>query len=409
VTEISGAQQAEVVMQTFYAIGLFLVVCGVSAAELEHFHSPVHIQADGKPLDVEREGHSAPFVGDLDGDGIRDLLVGQYHQGRLRIYRNLGSNAEPRFADFQWLQAGGQLGKVPTSCCVGFTPQLVDLDGDGLTDILSGSYPGDLYFFRRQRDGTFSAGEHMQATNGKALYAGEAATAFAVDWDANETLDLLLGDINGYVYLARRNKGLTFDPPEKLSVAGKPIEAPGGNSAPVAADWDGDGLLDLVVGSAEGNVDWFRNQGRPSEPRLEAGRPLLGESLVKWGSFNPKRPDQWGLRVKPCVIDWNGDGKLDLLLGDRCGSFEGKPAQTDEELQEEQAAHDRLPGVRQAWAAAFAEYQRESAANADPQRIERLRRQVASLKGDIAQMQEVRDRYEKGYQSHGFVWLFLRK
>jgi len=74
---------------------------------------PVHIMAGEKPLDVEREGHSAPFVGDMDGDGVRDLLVGQYDEGRLRIYRNVGTNAEPRFEAYAWLVAGGQTGRVP--------------------------------------------------------------------------------------------------------------------------------------------------------------------------------------------------------------------------------------------------------------------------------------------------------
>jgi len=74
---------------------------------------PVHIQAGDQPLDVQRDGHSAPFAGDFDGDGVRDLLVGQYEQGRLRIYRNLGTNAEPRFDAHTWLSAGGQTGRVP--------------------------------------------------------------------------------------------------------------------------------------------------------------------------------------------------------------------------------------------------------------------------------------------------------
>jgi hypothetical protein len=74
---------------------------------------PVPLLADGKPLDVARDGHSAPFVGDFDGDGKRDLLVGQYHEGRLRIYRNRDANARPRFDDFTWFEAEGRPGRVP--------------------------------------------------------------------------------------------------------------------------------------------------------------------------------------------------------------------------------------------------------------------------------------------------------
>jgi hypothetical protein len=391
---------------------VWLLITGVaSAKENEFFHPPTQIQASNKPLDVEREGHSAPFLGDVDGDGVRDLLVGQYDHGKLRLYRNHGTNQEPLFRDFEWVKAADQLVKVPTNCCVGFTPQLVDLDGDGLNDVISGSFPGEIYFFRRQKDGAFAPAEKLTDESGKLLNVGQACTAFAVDWDSNGKLDLVLGNIKGEVHVARAGgKPLTFAAAENLSVDGKPIEAPGGDSAPVAADWDADGLLDLIVGSAEGNVLWYRNTGTSARPELEAGKELLGESPLGWKPDSSRRPGDWGLRVKPCVVDYNGDGKLDLLLGDRCGSFDGKPMQTDEEQREEEVMQDRLPGLRQAWAAAFAEYRQHlAAADADAQRREQLRKRVASLKDDIAHMQEIRDRYQKGYQSHGFVWLFLRK
>jgi hypothetical protein len=83
------------------------------ADDLNELRPPVPVLVDGKPLDVGHDGHSAPFVGDFDGDGKLDLLVGQYHEGRLRVYRNSGSNARPRFTGYSWFEAGGKPGRVP--------------------------------------------------------------------------------------------------------------------------------------------------------------------------------------------------------------------------------------------------------------------------------------------------------
>jgi hypothetical protein len=74
---------------------------------------PVQIQAAGKALDIEREGHAAPFVGDFYEDGGLCLLVGQFDNGRLRIYRNTGTRAKPRFDSYTWFKAGGKIASVP--------------------------------------------------------------------------------------------------------------------------------------------------------------------------------------------------------------------------------------------------------------------------------------------------------
>jgi hypothetical protein len=75
--------------------------------------APIHLLVAGRPIDVEREGHSAPFVGDFDGDGLPDLLVGQYHEGRLRIYRNKGTKGKPKFDSCTWFEAAGKIASVP--------------------------------------------------------------------------------------------------------------------------------------------------------------------------------------------------------------------------------------------------------------------------------------------------------
>ena len=96
---------------------------------------PVRILAAGVPIDVTT-GHAAPYVIDFDGDGLKDLLVGEYGEheypadrmlpsalkygggfveGRLRIYRNRGTNTKPEFADFEYLRAGKEYASIPVT------------------------------------------------------------------------------------------------------------------------------------------------------------------------------------------------------------------------------------------------------------------------------------------------------
>jgi hypothetical protein len=75
---------------------------------------PVAVQASGKPIDVD-VGHAAPCLADLLGEGKPQLLVGQFGDGKLRVYRNTGEAKAPGFKDFEWFKAGGGgEGKVPS-------------------------------------------------------------------------------------------------------------------------------------------------------------------------------------------------------------------------------------------------------------------------------------------------------
>ena len=74
---------------------------------------PVRLEAGGKPIDTEI-GHAAPLVVDWNGDGKRDLLVGQFGQGILWIFLNQGTDAAPALAAGTKFQADGKDGTVPT-------------------------------------------------------------------------------------------------------------------------------------------------------------------------------------------------------------------------------------------------------------------------------------------------------
>jgi hypothetical protein len=92
---------------------VLLLTSSTLAEEASDLLPPVQMQAAGKALDIEREGHAAPFVGDFYGDGGLCLLVGQFDDGRLRIYRNSGTHTRPRFESYVWFKAGGKIASVP--------------------------------------------------------------------------------------------------------------------------------------------------------------------------------------------------------------------------------------------------------------------------------------------------------
>jgi hypothetical protein len=91
--------------------GLGLAICvGVGIVYAGEFQPPVRLKADGVPVRVESPGYAAPCWADIDGDGKKDLLVGQFNDGKIRVYRNLGDG---RLAAGEWLKAERAVAEVP--------------------------------------------------------------------------------------------------------------------------------------------------------------------------------------------------------------------------------------------------------------------------------------------------------
>jgi hypothetical protein len=189
----------------------------------------------------------------------------------------------------------------------------VDLNGDGILDVTSGQYtPGIVTFFEGTPTG-FRKGVPIEEVGidprGKQDMKTTMATANFVDWDGDGDYDMIVGNVLGEVFVNINQgtpKQFKFGQRVPVMAAGKPIKVTS-KSDPLPVDWDGDGVLDLLVGDEMAGITFFRGVKGPAgaERTFKAGVPLIPgkEKVVP------------GYRLRLAVADWNNDGKLDLLVG----------------------------------------------------------------------------------------------
>jgi hypothetical protein len=87
-----------------------ILVAGLGIGCSSEFQPPTRLKASGVPVRVESPGYAAPCWADIDGDGQKDLLVGQFGGGMISVYKNLGDG---NLATGQWLMADGAPAEVP--------------------------------------------------------------------------------------------------------------------------------------------------------------------------------------------------------------------------------------------------------------------------------------------------------
>lgn len=96
-------------MHRIVVLSLILVVLGFTQPPM--FHDYTYVTASGSPIVVS--SHANPCVLDWDDDGLKDLLLGEFTQGRIRFYQNSGTNNAPVFTTFTYLRADGATIQLP--------------------------------------------------------------------------------------------------------------------------------------------------------------------------------------------------------------------------------------------------------------------------------------------------------
>lgn len=194
------------------------------------------------PIGIRGEFHYAPAVADLDGDGVPELVVGTWRD-RVMLYRNTGTLAAPT-----WTLADS--GLVVITRGSNTAPTLGDLDGDGDLDMLVGEASGALNLYRNTGTRTAPKFELVSDTF-QGIDVGRRSTPHLVDLDGDGTLELLIGSEDGTIQVwrnATRDGEIRFvlDPAIRMTADAY--------SSVASGDLDGDGVIDLLVGTVAGGL-----------------------------------------------------------------------------------------------------------------------------------------------------------
>jgi hypothetical protein len=309
------------------------------------YAAPTKIEAGDKPL--ETFGWPSPCFADFDRDGDLDIICGEFLD-KFTWFENTGSRKSPVYAAGRRLQHAGKPLAMDLEMIV---PTAIDWDKDGDVDLIVGDEDGRVAFVENTgkivaSQPAFLPPKYFQQQADR-VKCGALATPVAFDWDGDGDQDILAGNTAGYVQfyenLGPSGEAKTSLPqwaaPVRLKADGEtirieagpngsiqgPCEAKWGYTTLSVADWNADGLADIVLNSIWGKVLWYENIGTRTAPKLAQARPIE----VDWPAAPPKpawtwwQPEgtqlvtQW--RTTPVVVDFDRDGLNDLVMLDHEG------------------------------------------------------------------------------------------
>ncbi len=276
----------------------------------------VKIQANGSDLNVG--AYAIPRVYDWNNDGKKDLIIGEhavYGSGKVRLYLNSGTDANPVFTTPTFIQADGVDISVTGSGCQGAGPEVVDWNGDDKKDLLVGDAVGYVHLFLNEgtdADPVLGAGSYVQV--GGSNYKADARAVPCVnDWDEDAKKDLLVGRGDGEISLlinTNTDADPVFSVDDRVYADFQPLDG-GFRVSPRIFDWNGDGYKDIIAGEGYGRILFYENIKTNDDPDFDDEKVYLdaGGSQINLE----------GSRTRPDLVDWHNDGLPDILCGTRYG------------------------------------------------------------------------------------------